>query len=343
MAEYWLLAKIFYSMPDLESPEDPNGDRLVLKVARPLIAESLAQGWCRWGHYMRFSEQGYHLRLTLYGEEQALEQRVMPRLRQILAQAPDTDQPPMRLSPLAERLNHKWGGPKQHFTVYPPGTAFMGVARTIDDAEAFESPAAYAAHHALNTDGAARAMALLEQAPAHRQRTAFVRLLMDDFLRLTDLSALERYCFLNYLKMQWISYFDLGPEELAPYMRLHAERAERYHAFFARKRGPQDSLVLLPEPLRPLYQGWVAALRELLPPAVRRDEHGRLTPYLSLRLLSYFHLTHNRVGVGLIQEVYLAHLLEQYYRSLLEPSQIAEAERWAQALHARSSPAEETV
>lgn len=344
MAEFWLLAKIFYSMPNLESSEDPNGDALVLGVARPLIATCLERGWCRWGHYMRFSEQGYHLRLTLYGEEQVLEQLVMPLLEQTVqrhhAALPGPAQSPMRLSPLAQRLNHKWGGPKERFEVYPPGTALMGVARGIDDEGVFESPEAFAAHHRLHTDGARRAIALLEQTASHKQRTAFVRLLLDDFLRLTDLGPLERYCFLNYLKMQWISYFDLGPEVLEPFMHLHAERAERYQAYFARKRGPEDSLPLLPAALRPLYQDWIASLRELLPPVLGRDGRGLLTPYVSLRLLSFFHLTHNRTGVGLVQEVYLAHLLEQHYRSLLEPWQIAEAERWSRALQERSMPEE---
>jgi hypothetical protein len=336
MSERWFLAKIYYSLASIENEEDPSGNTVLVDLVRPTVRTLKEQGWIRWSTFMRFAEQGYHIRLMLYGHESVLVEKVEPYVQQALQrhrrEHPEVSRQPMRLTPLAVRLNQKWGGAKVDFELRPPDDNVMGLMYNTGEDEIFESEEAFTHHYNLQSDACERSLELLLLEPAFQARKSFVRLLVDDFLRLTDLTMLERYYFLTYLRLEWITYFELAEADLAPSYQLYRQREERYRAYFSHKQSVDDSLPMLPPHLRPFYQEWLDSLRQKLPPIIGRNANGHLTPHGSLRLLTFFHLMHNRLGVGMLHELHMAYVLAQHYRSYLTAAQVAEADHWARQM-----------
>lgn len=338
MGDRWFLTKIYYSLADVENEEDSNGNTILLRFVYPSLVGLKEKGWIRWGIFMRFSEEGYHIRYQVYGDEQVLAEKAAPYLTQALEelrlQHPEVSLHPMQLTPLAVRLNQKWGGTRETFDLRLPNAHEMGLMYNTGEEEIFESEEIFAHHYDLHSDACARALALLSFKPTYQLRKTIARLLVDDFLRVTDLSNLERYYFLTYLRMEWIEYFDLTPADLAASHNMYEQRKARYQAYFAQKKTPDDSLLMLSPEVRPFYQKWLAALQEKVPPVVGRDANGHLTAYGSLRLMAFFHLMHNRIGVGMMQELHMAYVLAQHYRSLLTETEISQADAWARQTQA---------
>jgi hypothetical protein len=338
MTERWFLTKVFYSLSDLDTELDPHGDTILVEFVRPVLAHLYQQGWIRWGTFMRFSEQGYHIRFLVYGDETTLAEHVQPYVQAALAahraEHPEIALNPMSLAPLAVRLNQKWGGPKESFDLHSPSADIMGLMYNTGEDEIFESDAAFASNYDLHSDACNRILEFLAARPSHKLRKTFVRLLMDDILRAADMTNLERYYFLTFLQMQWIDYFDLEPQVFAPYHALYVQMKDRYQQFFSAKRGPEDSLPLLPAPVHAMYLEWVSRTSAYanVPAFMGRDGQGALTPHGSLRLLSLFHLVHNRIGVGLLQEIFLAYILAQHYRTFLTSEEIAAADAWSRSM-----------
>lgn len=114
MGDRWFLTKIYYSLADVENEEDSNGNTILLRFVYPSLLGLKEKGWIRWGIFMRFSEEGYHIRYQVYGDEQVLAEKAAPYLTQALEelrlQHPEVSLHPMQLTPLAVRLNQKWGG-----------------------------------------------------------------------------------------------------------------------------------------------------------------------------------------------------------------------------------------
>ncbi|MCA9974339.1 MAG: hypothetical protein KC413_01260, partial [Anaerolineales bacterium] len=291
MSERWFLTKIYYSLADVENEEDANGNTILLDFVRPTMAYMKEEGWIRWGIFMRFSEGGYHIRYQVYGDEAVLAEKAAPYLANVLQELrlkhPEVSLHPMQLTPLAVRLNQKWGGVKEGFDLQMPDAHEMGLMYNTGEDEIFESDEAFARHYDLHSDACARALDLLSWKPSYNLRKTVARLLVDDFLRMTDLTSLERYYFLTYLRMEWIDYFELTPADLAPSHTVYETRKARYQAYFTQKEAQDDNLAMLPEPLRPFYRQWLASLRDKVPPVVGRDANGHLTPHGSLRLMAF--------------------------------------------------------
>lgn len=333
MSERWYLVRLYYHMGDLQREEDPTGDHILVNLVRPAMQHVLGQGWARYGWFMRFSQHGYHIQFRMWGDENRLQEQAEPYLR---AAATDycrsslPSQPAeMELGVLAQRLNYKWGGPKEHITVRQPGAVETGLMYNTGEEEIHESAESFEQTSRFNSDACLRSLDLLAAAPQLKDRKTFVRLLMDDFFRLADLSQRERFYILTFCQLQWIKYFALDEATLAPYHAHYLQMAPRYQQYFAQKRRPEDSLIYLTPTLRPLYQDWIAAWRASIPHIIRRDAQGQLSSYDSLRLLTIFHLTHNRLGIGLLQEMYMAHLLAEHYRTFLTPDEAEEVVYWA--------------
>jgi hypothetical protein len=336
MSERWFLAKIYYSLANIENEEDPNGNTILVDFVRPTVRALKQQGWIRWSTFMRFAEQGYHIRFMVYGDEKVLAENVEPTVQRALqkhrAAHPEVSSRPMQLAPLAVRLNQKWGGAKRDYALRPPDANVMGLMYDTGEDEIFESEEAFTNHYNLQSDACERALDLLALEPRFQARKSFVRLLVDDFLRLTDLTELECYYFLTYLRLEWITYFEIADADLEPSYRVYHEREQRYRAYFQRKQTVDDSLAMLPSHLQALYRDWLDSLRQKLPAVIGRDAAGHLTPHGSLRLLTFFHLMHNRLGVGMMQELHMAYVLAQHYRSYLTAAQVAEADAWARMM-----------
>jgi hypothetical protein len=323
-----LNARVYYSPLDMSAPGDPQSETILLEFVEPALRHMREQGWIEWATFMRFAEAGYHVYLTVYGEEDVLKESADPHLRRgfelFRAGHPEIMQSPMVLSPNAETLNRKWGDPARPRELNKPGTFLIGLLPEAVDSVGYESRAAWAAHHNLHAALCRLTLDLLRLDPSPQLRKQFVRLLMDDFLRLSGLDTAECYTVLRRLQQGWIDYFELKSDLLERLERLYRQKEDRYQEFFKRKRQPEESLALLPAELQPHYAEWLAALRELGPGVIRREGGREVTAYDAQRIIGVFHLTHNRLCIKLEDEILTAHILAQYYGSLVETAVRAE-------------------
>ncbi|MCB0076416.1 MAG: hypothetical protein KDD73_03260 [Anaerolineales bacterium] len=333
MTERWYLAKVFYTMPVGAGEQDPRGDEIVSRCLMPLVTQLRRDGLIRWAVFMRFSEGGYHLRLRLRGDEALLAQVVAPQLERALlaywAQCPDEGRP-MILAPLALKLNEKWATTPNRPELHQAGTTEMGLMYNTGEEEVFESEEAFEAHYALQDCSCELIMGLLQDGMPLAVRKTLVRLLMDDFFRILDLSDRERFYVLQFCQQQWITYFNIDEETLRPYHALYQRRAARFNTFFARQQSVDERLTLLPNRYWDHYREWLALLKRGAPPLIARDDVGNLTSHSALRLLTFFHLTHNRIGIGLLQEIYGAYILANYYRTRISRRVAEDADYWVQ-------------
>jgi hypothetical protein len=329
MAQRWLSARMYYSPLDVTAPGDPQGETILRDFLQPALAYMREQGWIEWATFMRFSEAGYHIYLTVFGEKDVLTGEVQPYLQREFIQFrqahPEIMQQPMELSPNAATLNRKWGSPSEPRKLRAPGTVVTALMVEHGDAEGYESEAAWLAHQRLHTALCQHTLELLNLDPAQQFRLQLVRLLMDDFFSLSGLTPPERYTVLRRLRQSWIDYFELTSEVLGRIEGLYQRKEDRYRQFFAHKQRPDDSLDMIPAPLRPVYATWLKTLRELAPAIIQRaDEENRMTVYDAQRVLGVFHLTHNRLSIKLEDEILTAHILAQHYGSLIAPEKRAE-------------------
>lgn len=330
MSKRWLSARIYYSPLDVNTPGDPQSETILLEYVEPALAHLRGRGWIEWATFIRFAEGGYHVYLVLYGEEEILTAEIEPYLRREFArfrtEHPEIMQSPMVLSPNAETLNRKWGNPSEPRKLNAPGAILTGLLLEGSDREGYESEAAWLAQQQLHTALCQHTLDLLRLNPSPQLRKQFVRLLMDDFLRLSGLSEGERYSVLRRLQQGWIDYFELKSDLVERITRVYEQKAERYQEFFTNKQQPEESLAFLPPALQPVYAVWLGTLRELGPAVIQRADEGQVTVYDAQRIIGVFHLTHNRLSIKLEDEILTAHILAEYYGSLIEPEKRAEIE-----------------
>jgi hypothetical protein len=312
----------------MHTPGDPQSETILLEFVDPSLRHMREQGWIEWATFIRFAEAGYHVYLTVYGEEEVLSGQVDAYIRrefkQFRAEHPEIMQSPMILSPNAETLNRKWGNPAEPKKLSKPGTIITAILPETVDQEGYESREAWTAQHRLHAALCGQTLKLLRLDPSPQLRKQFVRLLMDDFFRLSGLAATEQYGVLRRLQQGWIDYFELKPDLIERIKLLYKQKEERYQEFFGRKQQPEESLALLPAQFQPVYAEWLKILRELGPDIIQKADGGQLTTYDAQRIIGVFHLTHNRLSIKLEDEILTAHILAQYYGSLIEPEMRAE-------------------
>ena len=327
MSKRWLSAKIYYSPLDMSAPGDPQSETILLEFVEPALRHIREQGWAEWATFIRFAEGGYHVYLTIYGEKEVLTGNVAAYLRrefeQFRAEHPEIMQSPMILSPNAKTLNRKWGSQTEPRKLLDPGSLLISLLPEVVDQEGYESREAWTAHHRLHTALCRLTPELLRLDPTPQLRNQFVRLLMDDFFRVSGLSNIECYVVLRRLQKGWIDYFELKPDLIEKMERVYRQKEARYQEFFRLKQQPEESLAMLPARLHPVYTEWLKTLRELGPDIIQRDADNQVTSYDAQRIIGIFHLTHNRLSIKLEDEILTAHILAQYYGSLIDPERRA--------------------
>ena len=307
---------VYYCPASLETRQDPYADALLLEAVRPAIQHlrerQLIDGWM----FMRFSERGYHLRLNLVGAEAVLRDQAVPYLTEqlgaYLARHPEMTPAKTELAPISQVLNRKLGRAETDRAL--PGTIEARIEPAVSSGmEVDNEPASVlAANAALQSALCDRILDFLALRPAMKERKTFVRQLIDDALRIALPAPNERYVFLQRIKESWVDFFELKPDVLQFYEQLHHKNAAQFTAFFDRKQSIGDSLALLPPAFHPVYRASVAMLEQRIPRIVLRSPDGKLTMSDANRLVGIYHLLHNRLSLGIEEEVYLSLILSQY-------------------------------
>lgn len=336
MSEKQLMIKLYYAMADMTDPSDPRGNATIVNLVSPIVQYVFDQEWAYNFAFMRFSDGGYHIRFRLIGNENVLETKVQPYIRQQVTDYLEThnvgQEQKMELSRYAVHVNKNWNGKRSTFKLFKPGQFQMGIMQGPGEETAHESALALHDFQEFTTDACFRILRFLETNPDYKTRQTFVRLILDDFIRLLDLSHRERYYILNFCEQQWLSYFEMDESSIAPYRDTYKGRIAAYMRYFRQKKGAEDSFPYLSERLRPLYMTWVDSFSQFTSFIVRRDENGHMTQFDALRILALFHLIHNRTGVGLVPEIQWAYMLKTYYRTFLTPQEIEDSHLMADGL-----------
>lgn len=302
-AECWLSAHLYFE-GQLYGCE---GDRVISAVVEPFVEGARQAAWISRFFFVRFGEDGPHIRLRLRGSREALEDAVRPGL-----------------------MNHvrtAWPWPGQNgasagrlqWTRYEPELARYGGEGAIDLAEAcFESSSrlAFVMTRKLDADVRASrlgkgllAMLVLVHAftPDRGRAALFARLYRSRYLR-----ALARE---EGRDVPWREAFDAGYERQAGMLRdVTSEVWDRLAAG---------------EPLLSELDAFRADLTSVREGLERRCAAGRVRTHEEARSSfeqavswiapSFVHMMNNRVGVNLAEETYLAHLIA---RSLQDPPRL---------------------
>jgi hypothetical protein len=322
---------VYYCPASLQTREDPYADALLLEAVRPAIQHlrerHVIDGWM----FMRFSERGYHLRLNLFGSEASLRDRAIPYLTEqvgaYLARHPEMTPAKTELAPISQVLNRKLGREETDRAL--PGTIESRIDVALSGGlESDNEPAAVlVANAGLQSALCDRILEFLALRPSMKERKTFVRQLIDDALRIALPAPGERYVFLQRIKESWVDFFELKPDVLQFYQELHQKNAAQFTAFFDRKRTIGDSLSLLPPNIHPVYRASVAMLEQRIPRIVLRAPDGKITKSDANRLVGVYHLLHNRLSLGIEEEVYLSLILSQYTLTKLGDRDIVDIKR----------------
>lgn len=301
----------------------PDCDRVIVDVAEPFVRRCQEQGWTDQHFFIRYSENGPHVRLRLHGRASVLENEVWPALVEhvrahspdVLADAqPDTpyaarpqDQP-LRVTHLArvpyEPETDRYGGPDAIF-----------VAERVFQVS---SDAAYALTQKMGAERSSRLgkgllgmVVLIHVFCDERERgAAFSQMYSSSYLR--TLAREEEG------RETWLNAFDQGYEQqsgtLVEYvdavweaMDEQGELSDTLDAYAAGLRVHRAELQALYD------QGLV------LVGGAPADEWKRVVFTVCP---SYVHMMNNRLGVTLQEESYLAYLIT---RALGRPAEALQA------------------
>lgn len=288
----WLYVKLFHG------PSQPRADYLVLNLVRPVAHMLLEQGAITGYFYILYAEGGPHIRLRLQGEQALLEGSVRALLECAIAEAfQQIEQIPLqpgRSSPLDGVLRPF---PSFAYDTYMPeyekygGKAAMSISERHfqDSSEAAIAVIAGEQRRQLRRQQAALVLidALLDQAVgAIPQRAAFYARCRDYWVMMTAPSFEQR--------AEWCAYFDQR------YCVAQATLARQMQGVPA-------------EPLGSIVARFREQAGQTLGDLVRLESQGLLETPIPLIVQSYIHMLCNRMGITILEEAFLLHLLQRWY------------------------------
>jgi len=329
-ADPHLLVEFFYPVVDSDDGLDVNGDLVIAQLLQPLIAELRASSSIAGYEFMRYSVGGYHLRLKLRGERGPLDDarvnRIAPRLAKFSADQAGALGARMVLGDFSQRLYARLE--KDASQLNAGGHYAMSWQRDQD--ELYEDADVFADYLAFSERQCDFLVDMLALLPGLRARKTLVRLLLADLLAATGLRDDEMYYVILFTHRQWEAYFGVDAAGAAQCREQSLLLGPRFHAFLDRRSGPQDSAEALPAAAAARYREAVPALCALAARLVRREAHGGIGNNTALRLLSFVHLGHNRIGLDIAQELLFTRLMSDYYARRLDAGRISESQYWVE-------------
>lgn len=287
-------------------------DALLLDAVRPLLDELRAAGDVQAAFFIRYWNGGQHLRLRLMpGDGRSAESLTAlssERLGRYVAAHAEVAPSPEKyrreadlMSAFRERLTRDEPLTAAHLELELPYRADQAVvvASYAFDEERFGGPAAREIAEEHFCRSSELALDLLERTrgdrPARLTRALVLMSAAACALALTDQQAFalfERYCAVGDVV--------LG--------QSHAD----YPALLRLPR-PEEQWETIEGAVKAAQGGPGAAWRAHLGDCVRRLHDLDLATRADQILLDYVHLLNNRLGIPLMQELYLSHLLARWY------------------------------
>ena len=307
---------------------DINGDHALTHLVAPLAAQLAEAGLASSTEFMRYSIKGYHVRVKFRNGAPlalpAIATRVDAAVAAYRLAHPERIGQAGELGIYARQLHERAG--KQIMLSTPGSYTF---ATKEEEPGLFEDDATHLRYVELTNASCKTLLSLLAAGANYNLRKTFVRLFLADILLGSGLSTEELYYSLYFAQLQWRKFFALSDEANARCTNNYLLSKGKYHRFLHSKDGVGGSVAALPAALGPLYRDGVAQAAPLFSALLLRNEAGKLTNHSALRILSLIHLTHNRVGLDIEQEILFAELLCGYWQPMLRQEVVDGVHLWA--------------
>lgn len=326
----FLQVEFYYPVVDSDAGLDTCGDAVIAGMLVPLMARLRTESLVSHYEFMRYSVGGYHIRVKLRGERSRLEQArdglVVPFLEGYRREHAALLGHDMALGDFSRRLYQRLAMDPEE--LFAGGEFTVAFARDHDGL--YEDARVFDAYVRFSEQLCDTMISALDQLGDVRSRKIFVRLLLADLLATSGLEDNELFYVLVFIQRQWELYFAMDAAQVGQSRATAAALAPAFHAFLARRSGISGSAAALPEAARALYVRSATALSEAMPTLVRREPHGGIGNNTALRLLSLVHLTHNRMGLDIMQEVLFTGLLTGFHEMRIGQEEADDSRRWVE-------------
>jgi len=286
----WLFVKIFHG------PSQQRAEHLLLHFVRPFTAECLARDLIAGYFYILYSEGGAHVRLRLRGRSDILNGAVRPMLERML--------PPFFEALERIPLQHTSTAPERPFpsyeyATYEPEYAKYGGRQSIAISEA----------HFQHSSEAALAVIAAEHL-GHLKRHQAALHLIEVLISEARHHISTRSIFYRQCRDYWLTATFVLPQERQEWLQYFEQRARTAQAVVARqiRQPPGDTLNRILTQFRESIVQTYQALDT-------QAERGHLETPIALIIQNYIHMLCNRLGITILEEAYLCHLLYQWHIS----------------------------
>ncbi len=324
----FLLVEFYYPMIDDGNGGDFIGDACLVAVLQPLARTLSAYPGVESYEFMRYSLDGYHLRIKFHGQPCALQrladEGVRPALQAFALTHARLLAQDMALGDFGQRLVARLG--KEGDSLKEGGDFALRMAR--DASELFESAAVRSDYLALSRCMCDLLLVAIEQDLLPRERRTLVRLMLVQLLEASGLNAAGLHYLATFAARQWQGYFNIDPSQIASCRATAAAAAERFSSFLAGAGDSAASARALPARFRPAYELHMQQMLPMMAALVDIGQGGAATSHTALRLLSMVHLAHNRLGLNILQEIIFAELAIHHFAIGLDQAEVHDNTAW---------------
>jgi hypothetical protein len=332
-APVWWYIQLYFQEPGRRmegaAPIIEACDRLLSSVLRDRIRALTARGLIERFFFIRYAEEGYHLRLRIRGRQEWLSEQVQPAIEEAIVDFCADHRELLRLPDGAVTLDGLARAGRVRWPRYEPEYAKYAGPEGVRKAEE---------HHQLSSELCW--MILQAEAESRIGRAQFALELMMILLEQFSSDPQEQAFLLSAYTSYWLGMGEQGFTELAAQMEAHYQRqktrlSERFPA--TAHRGPAALERSWGARQPALFEAWRRHLRTHLdeiremelsgaleaPLAGHVREHADLLrsrptiarhPTVALLILpNYLHMLHNRLGLSPLQEIQMTY---QLYRLL---------------------------
>lgn len=324
----FLLIEFYYPMLDDGRGGDLVGDACLLAVVQPVAAALSCLDGVTGHEFMRYSLDGYHLRIKFHGQQQALQRLADEQLRPALLAFAQHHalwlKQDMALGDFGQRLVARLG--KQGDPLREGGDFALRMARDADDV--FESAQVRTHYLELSRHMCDLVLAAIACGLTPGERRTMARLMLMQLLTATGIQAAGLHYMATFAARQWQVYFSIEPAQITRCQDIAARAAAPFSAFLASAGDTAGIARALSKRVRAAYIQHMSAMLALMPLLVEIGEGGAATNHAALRVLSLVHLAHNRLGLNILQEIIFAELACHHYAEQLDPDTTSSNREW---------------
>ncbi len=305
---HWNIALVYYRRDRVEALDDEQGDAVIRGFLHPLVESLRRDGLLSYFNWIRYSENGFHIRCRFWAPDaatgEALRARVASSFDAFKQGTPEPFRGEATLSNAARALNEKLPG----YELRRPGTLEMGPVTEAGEGSVYGTWDCYELSQVAHTHLASLCLEAVALGTPYARNLALAQVVGFDLL---DSIASTRRDFSDlaaFVCETWRDFFGISAREDAPEVAHVWGRKASFHRWFDRKNTIGESLRLVPPPLHDRYLALFDWLRSARLDALRSQPQEMF----AMQVLALFHQQFNRLGISIKDETAYADLLAQY-------------------------------